>query len=525
LPGWVQPEAKSTSARRLPKSGISGKKRKTPAPEQAVDSDGNAGVDGDESDAEEQDVRLDPRERADRDAENAENNLNPAPTPTNDEVTWKEVSINPIPTTETRTTTTVQSGVPPTNQTYAGSVNIPDGTTDPGHFFDLLLDGPTCQRFADQTNLYVRAQEIPAWSVSNPLSADEVKRFFGLHFYMGINQKPDRNLYWSKGIYGDLYVKQVMSRDRFMAIQAHLHWTDTSGLSQADRKAKNKEDSFWTVRTFLDTLALNFSRYFECGRYLDIDEMTIPFKGRHSARVYNPNKPNKWGLKAFCLNDAATGYLTNFFMYLGKDEQRPAGMPATLWPVIKLTEPALYHEKDHILCTDNWYTQVEGAVAVSSAPRSMLNSYYNDRHRVHKWTQRIFNHFLHVIMNNAKVLLNDHVGNEVMTLLKFQQSVVEHLCSASRVEATEVVDEAEEEVEEERQVRHIYNKKQRWLADFRLRNTGKHVPGFVGNGKRRKCVICKRKMELRCDTCDVFVCYGNANCWSTFHDIENPWSA
>ena len=371
LPGWVQPEAKSTSARRLPKSGISGKKRKTPAPEQAVDSDGNAGVDGDESDAEEQDVRLDPRERADRDAENAENNLNPAPTPTNDEVTWKEVSINPIPTTETRTTTTVQSGVPPTNQTYAGSVNIPDGTTDPGHFFDLLLDGPTCQRFADQTNLYVRAQEIPAWSVSNPLSADEVKRFFGLHFYMGINQKPDRNLYWSKGIYGDLYVKQVMSRDRFMAIQAHLHWTDTSGLSQADRKAKNKEDSFWTVRTFLDTLALNFSRYFECGRYLDIDEMTIPFKGRHSARVYNPNKPNKWGLKAFCLNDAATGYLTNFFMYLGKDEQRPAGMPATLWPVIKLTEPALYHEKDHILCTDNWYTQVEGAVAVSSAPRSM----------------------------------------------------------------------------------------------------------------------------------------------------------
>ena len=154
-----------------------------------------------------------------------------------------------------------------------------------------------------------------------------------------------------------------------------------------------------------------------------------------------------------------------------------------------------------------------------------LNSYYNDRHRVHKWTQRMFNHFLHVIMNNAKVLLNDHVGNEVMTLLKFQQSVVEHLCSASRVEATEVVDEAEEEVEEERQVRHIYNKKQRWLADFRLRNTGKHVPGFVGNGKRRKCVICKRKMELRCDTCDVFVCYGNANCWSTFHDIENPWSA
>lgn len=629
-PGWVQPQAKSTSAQGLPKSGNAGKKRKTPPPELAVDSDGNAGVDGDESDAEEQDVRLDPRERADRDAEN---NPNPAPTPTNAEDKWKEVPINPILTTATRTGIIVGSGVPPTNQTYAGSVNIPDGTTDPGHFFDLLLDDATCQRFADQTNLYVQAQERRAWTASNPLSADEVKRFFGLHFYMGIKQVPDRTMYWSKGIYGDPYVRKTMSRDRFMAIQAHLHWTDTSGLSQAERKAKNKEDSFWTVRSFLEILARNFSRYFECGRYLDIDEMTIPFKGRHSARVYNPNKPNKWGLKAFCLNDALTGYLTNFFMYLGKDEQRPAGMAATLWPVIKLTEPALYHEKEHILCTDNWYTQVEGAVAVSAAPRSMhyvgtikvnktglpkkglfaktgaakhargdmqcyessvpnsetklyftawqdskpvhilstfppfrgscqrnsktvngtwsgkediprpsvipeynsgmggtdlndqLNSYYNDRHRVHKWTQRMFNHFLHVIMNNAKVLFNDHVGKDgEMVLLKFQQSVVEHLCSAGRVEASEV-DEAEEEVEEKRPVRPVGNRKQRWVADFRLRNTGKHVPGFVGNDKRQNCIICKRKMELRCETCDVWVCYGSAQCWSTFHDIEDPWGA
>ena len=76
LPGWVRPQAKSTSAqgppKNLPKSGNSGKKRKTPSPELVVDSDGNAGVDGDESDAEEQDVRLDPRVRADRDAEESD---------------------------------------------------------------------------------------------------------------------------------------------------------------------------------------------------------------------------------------------------------------------------------------------------------------------------------------------------------------------------------------------------------------------------------------------------------------------
>lgn len=616
-----------TSAQGAPKSGNGGKKRKTPPSEQAVDSDGNEDFDGDESDADEQDDHLDPLVAADQDAEN---NREAAPIQPDADNGWKKVPINPLPTNVLRTNTIVGSGVPPTNQTYRGSVNIPDDATTPGDFFDLLLDDATCQRFADQTNLYVRSQEKPAWKAEDPLSADEVRRFFGLHFYFGIKQLPDRSMYWSKGIYGDPYVRGIMSRNRFMAIQAHLHWTDTSGLSQADRKAKNKADSFWTVRTFLDTLALKFSRYFECGRSLSIDEMTIPFKGRHSARVYNPNKPNKWGLKAFCLNDALTGYLTNFFMYLGKDEQRPAGMPATLWPVVKLTEPALYHHKDHIMHTDNWYTQREAATLVSAAPRSMhyvgtiksnksgipkkglfaktgagkhakgdmqcyessvpgsetklyltawqdskpvhilstfppfrgtcqrnsktvngnwggkedisrpsvvpeynsgmggtdlndqLNSYYNDRHRVQKWTQRLFNHFLHVIMNNAKVLYNDHTGKDAeMVLLKFQQSVVEHLCSAGRVE-----EELEEmEVVEERAVRCAGTKEQRWVAKFSSRNTGKHVPGCVDHDRRGLCIICKRRMNLRCESCDVFVCYGKAECWSTFHDIENPWDA
>ena len=629
--GWVQPPAKSTSAQAPPKSGDGGKKRKTPPPEEAVDSDGNTEVDGDQSDAEEQEAHLDPRERADRDAEN---NPDAAQTPQNVEDMWKQVPINPLPTTETRNSTIVGSGVPPTKQTYAGSVNIPDDATTPGDFFDLLLDDETCQRFADQTNLYVRNQEKPAWKAADPLTADEVRNWFGLHLYMGIKQVPDRRMYWSRGIYGDPYVQRIMSRDRFMAIQAHLHWTDTSGLTQTERKAKNKEDSFWTVRTFLDILALKFSRYFQCGRYLDIDEMTIPFKGRHSARVYNPNKPNKWGLKAFCLNDALTGYLTNFFMYLGKDERRPPNMPATLWPVFKLTEPALYHEMDHIMTTDNWYTQKEAAILVSAAPRSMhfvgtiksnksgipkkglfaktgagkhprgdmqcyefsvpdsdtklyftawqdskpvhmlstfppfrgtcrrnsktvngtwggkediprpsvipeynsgmggtdlndqLNSYYNDRHRVQKWTQRLFNHFLHVIVNNAKVLYNDHKGKgKEMVLLKFQQSVVEHLCSAGREE--EELDEVEDEKEvvEERAVRCAGTKEQRWVAKFSSRNTGKHVPGCVDHDRRGLCIICKRRMNLRCESCDVFVCYGKADCWSTFHDIENPWDA
>lgn len=58
-------------------------------------------------------------------------------------------------------------------------------------------------------------------------------------------------------------------------------------------------------------------------------------------------------------------------MYRGKDERRPDNMPVTLYPVMKLTEPGMYHDKQYILGTDNWYTQIGIVECVCSAPRSM----------------------------------------------------------------------------------------------------------------------------------------------------------
>jgi hypothetical protein len=58
-----------------------------------------------------------------------------------------------------------------------------------------------------------------------------------------------------------------------------------------------------------------------------------------------------------------------------------------------------------------------------------LNSYYQDRHRVRFWQQRMYNHFLHVATNNAKVLMNSWVKKSAVqankTLLTFQAMVSE----------------------------------------------------------------------------------------------------
>ena len=122
-----------------------------------------------------------------------------------------------------------------------------------------------------------------------------------------------------------------MSRDRFWKISSNLHWMDTSFYTEEEKRQRKQQDGFWTVKEFLDMLSANFQFYYECGQYLSIDEMCIFFKGRHKCKCYNPNKPNKWHFKFYCLCDAITGYLSKFDAYKGKDEARPPNMSARVW--------------------------------------------------------------------------------------------------------------------------------------------------------------------------------------------------
>ena len=134
-------------------------------------------------------------------------------------------------------------------------------------------------------------------------------------------------------------------------------------MAQRVVKDKKKADPFSTVKTFLTRLSDNFTRWYILEQTCCIDESCFPFKGRHKCRCYNPNKQFKWHFKAFCLNSSESGYLYSFFMYEGKDEERSAysNCSATEYPVRRLFDPVRYPElqrKNHILCTDNWYTSV-----------------------------------------------------------------------------------------------------------------------------------------------------------------------
>ena len=68
----------------------------------------------------------------------------------------------------------------------------------------------------------------------------------------------------------------------------------------------------------MDTLSFTFKDLYYPGNKLSLDEETCPFKGRLGWVTYNPNNPNKWGIKVYQLCDATTGYYCKFKIATGE---------------------------------------------------------------------------------------------------------------------------------------------------------------------------------------------------------------
>jgi len=425
---------------------------------------------------------------------------------------WEFVPILEAPTKETVTRTgiitTKESTLPQSRGISHGAMNIPADCKTPGQMLDLFLDAEICHIFVTETNKYVANSLKPCWQVKHNLTVPELKKYFGLTLFMGVCRLPDRKLYWSKDLFNIPFVQNSgMSRDRFLNIQRSLHWIDLTNMSPEERKANNKKDGFWAVASFLERLAANFRKYYQCGQLIDIDEMCIAFKGRHRCKCYNPNKPSKWHLKFFCLNDAVTGFRSNFFPYRGKDEGREADIAATVYPVKVLTAPAIYHDKGHVCATDkcatdNWYSSMDVAKLVQEEPR-------------------FFSHFLRSALTNSYICYRDVNQIPGLDLLAYQAEVIKEWVGGYTNEV--IRDEEDQDGSDNDEFVPKKSRKmdkKRWIDAFKTRNTGKHTPRTVEHGARKKCVVCSKKSSHECSQCGVSV---HIECWEKFHDEENPF--
>ena len=92
-----------------------------------------------------------------------------------------------------------------------------------------------------------------------------------------------------------------------------LHINDNSKYK---KKGEPGHDALFKIRPFLEPL-ITIQAQYTLHKEISVDETMISYKGRLGFIQYMPKKPKKWGLKAFVLSDAHTGYVYNWHLYIG----------------------------------------------------------------------------------------------------------------------------------------------------------------------------------------------------------------
>ena len=119
--------------------------------------------------------------------------------------------------------------------------------------------------------------------------------------------------------FGVLFYRSLFSHKRFEWIIRTLRFDS--------RGERDPTDKFAPFRTVWDLFVENCKRLYVAVPVVTIDEMLAPFRGRVPFRMYIPSKPDRYGIKIFCVNDSRSQYALNAIPYLGKisvqEQERP----------------------------------------------------------------------------------------------------------------------------------------------------------------------------------------------------------
>lgn len=175
--------------------------------------------------------------------------------------------------------------------------------------------------------------------------------FLGVNLLMRICGYPQRNLYWSYKCGTHLpIIADSMPEKRFWQIQKYLHFNENEKMPKTDSP---DYDKLYKVRPILNSLQNSYLNLFPMIESLSIDEVMIPFKGKHSLKQYIRNKPIKRGYKVWVLA-GINGYVYRFIIYEGKSGKPFNSLGLGEEVVMKLCTGLENH--NHKVYFDNFFT-------------------------------------------------------------------------------------------------------------------------------------------------------------------------
>ena len=89
-------------------------------------------------------------------------------------------------------------------------------------------------------------------------------------------------------------------------------------------------------------------------QFLSLGEGIVPWRGNLAFRVYNPDKPVKYGIKAYMVCDSGNGYCSKIRLYTGRSNQPVSDKGKTYDLVMDMMSG--YFGRNHILFCANYYS-------------------------------------------------------------------------------------------------------------------------------------------------------------------------
>lgn len=238
----------------------------------------------------------------------------------------------------------------------------------PLDFFQMFFSISLFTEIARETNRYIREkiakitplQRYSIWWDWKDVTVHELMAFHGVLLNMGRQAKLSMKDFFSESwVDSSAFFKDVFSRKRFCQIFWALHVSPPS-----DSPARSMQSRASKLKSVLDFIGSKFLELYRPSQFIAVDESTVSFKGRVTFKMYNPQKPTKWGLRLYVLADSTNGYVSALIPYYGSYTTnnliRP-DLPFTSRVILHLVNAlqSVTQQKGYHLYTDRFYSSVD----------------------------------------------------------------------------------------------------------------------------------------------------------------------
>lgn len=240
-----------------------------------------------------------------------------------------------------------------------------DGDTLPIEYFSLFFNDELIRHICCETNNFATKKKTNIQSPKSRINKwvdvapKEIKAFLGTVINMGMMPLPSIESYfateWAKRVQ---FYRDVFRKDHFLNIFYNIHFNHFEGQNRPTYRG-------FLIQPILAHVQRMCKLFYTPGNHVAVDESTISFKGKVSFRIYNKNKPTKFGLKVFVLSDSDNGYIYDFMPYFGKEELIPGSKLLKTTQIVKvLTESVVNKDPSnptsglHVF-TDRYYSSPE----------------------------------------------------------------------------------------------------------------------------------------------------------------------